>query len=72
MTVTHALNTGIAVMTGGYVKLRKCELRNAKIYGLWLSGEDAYLEAQDCVFANCGQAIAATSGSKGFKADKCR
>jgi len=72
LTVTHALNTGIAVMTGGYVKLRKCELRNAKIYGLWLSGEDAYLEAQDCVFANCGQAIAATSGSKGFKADKCR
>jgi len=72
LTVTQALNTGIAVMTGGYVKLRKSEVRNAKIYGLWLSGEDAFLDAQECVFANCGQAIASTSGSKGFKADKCR
>merc|ERR1719193_102265 len=59
-------------MTGGFVKMRKSEVKNAKIYGVWLSGEDAFVEATECVFSNCGQAIAATSGAKGFKADKCK
>ena len=71
LVITHALNTGIAIMTGGFVKLRQSEMRNAKIYGIWLSGEDAFLDAQECVFSNCGQAVAATSGSKGFKLEKC-
>jgi len=72
LVITQALNTGIAVMTGGFVKLRKSEIRNAKIYGVWLSGDEAFLDAQECVFSNCGQAIASTSNSKGFKTDKCR
>jgi len=72
LVITQALNTGVAVMTGGFVKLRQCEVRNAKIYGVWLSGDEAFLDAQECVFSNCGQAIASTSNSKGFKAEKCK
>jgi len=72
LTLSNAVNTGVAVMTGGYVKLRQSSIKNSKVLGIWLSGDDAFVEATDCMFSNCGQAVSATSGSKGFKLEKCR
>jgi len=72
LTISNALNTGVAIMTGGYVKMRRSAVNNAKVFGVWLSGEDSFVECEDCSFVNCGQGLSVTSGSKGFKVTKCR